>query len=400
MAGAGPAGCAAAIAAAQSGLAVALLDKVAAFPREKACGDALTPRSVATLSVLGIGLPASAHPVRGLAAWGRQDQPHRYGWPTTSGLPDVGYTVPRRALDDHLMAAAREAGVTVFLGQAVTGPLLEDARVTGVVAASGRSWRAPLVIDALGASSNLGRQAGLPRLPGRPPAVAVRAYMRGAGIDDDWLHSWLALDGPDHAPLPGYGWVFPLGDGMYNVGVGQLATGAGFRHTDYRRLLQTWVSTLPASWQLSWDDSPIVGAALPMGIDRASPSRPGLLLVGDAAGLVNPFNGEGVSYALESGRLAGRSAASTVPGESYSREIAEEFGRYFAAGRLFAKMMGHQRVLDACLHYGLPRPAIMRPVNKLMANLIAPQGGPLDDRLLRGALRLMRKPPFRGAHLL
>jgi flavin-dependent dehydrogenase len=139
---------------------------------------------------------------------------------------------------------------------------------------------------------------------------------------------------------------------------------------------------------------------LPMGMDRIGLYRHGVLLAGDAAGLVNPFNGEGVSYALESGAWAGRAVgrahdagfgtpAAEKALQGYHHQVKAAFGHYMGAGRLFAALMGHEAVLAACVRFGLPRPALMRLVNKLMANLVAPDAGSLDDRVIRAALRLV-----------
>jgi len=394
VAGAGPAGCAAAIAAARGGLDVLVIDKAACFPRDKACGDALTPRAVAALKALGVDLPG-AHFVRGLIAYGLDNHCSRFEWPATSGLPAAGYTIRRAQLDDALLQAAITAGAHVELGQPVTGLLLEGGRTAGVTTQTGER-RAPVVVDATGASSRLGEAIGLPRLPSRPFGVAVRGYMSGEGGDDQWLHSWLALEGADGTPLPGYGWVFPMGAGLFNVGVGQLSSSVSFRRTNYRQLLLDWVGHL--GWRLTWTGK-VAGAGLPMGIDRAALYRRGLLLAGDAAGLVNPFNGEGVSYGLQSGLAAGLAAVRAgVAGfgtpdaelalQRYHLDIKAAYSHYYAAGGLFADLMGHEVALTACLRYGLPHGRVMRPVNKLMANLIAPHGGPMDDRAARMAIGL------------
>ena len=422
--GAGPAGCAAAITAARAGLDVLLVDKAPASPRPKACGDALTPLSVAALSTLGLDPPSTWHKTYGMALYGERDEPYTFDWPATSGLPTFAYTVKRAELDDFLLNAARQAGARVRLGVPVTGPVMARGRAAGI-ASSGGVFHSGVVIDATGASSRLAAAAGMPRLDHRPMGVAARGYMRGEpGPDERWLHSWLALKPPGQASggpgesgagqrmaeqrMAGYGWVFPLGGGLYNVGLGQLSTSSGFGHTDYKAVLRDWAKALPADWGLTWvdaageatDEPAVMSAALPMGLNRTVVYRRGVLLVGDAAGLISPFDGEGVSWGLESGIWAGSavaaakaagfgSAASERALQSYHMRVKAELGRYFRAGNIFTKLMGNPAVLSACLRYGLPRRAVMRPVNKLMANLIAPSGGPLDDRLLRLLLRLM-----------
>ena len=400
--GAGPSGCAAAITAARAGLDVALVDKTPEFPRVKACGDALTPRAVAALSKLGIAPDPSWHRATGMAIYGVRAEPYLYPWPAASGWPTSAYTVPRAMFDAQLLDRARDAGAQVRLGVTVKDLVMDGHRAAGVLTSAGE-WRAPVVVDAAGASSRLAAAAGMPRLPNRPMGVAARGYMRGAmggPAEEQWLHSWLALPGPDGERLAGYGWVFPLGGGLFNVGVGQLSSSPSFRRTDYKAALKRFGDGLPASWNMTWTDDPVLSASLPMGLDRRVVYRRGVLVVGDAAGLVNPFDGEGVSFGLESGMWAGEAVAAAAGAgfgtptaelalQGYHHRVRAEHGRYMSAGRIFARLMGYPAVLDACLRFGLPRPGLMRPVNKLMSDLIAEHGGPLDDRLLRALLRLI-----------
>ncbi|MCL2316399.1 MAG: tryptophan 7-halogenase, partial [Actinomycetia bacterium] len=296
----------------------------------------------------------------------------------------------------------------------------ERGHVRGVVTTDGRTIAGRVVVDAAGAASRLADQMGLPRRPDRPMGVAVRAYVRGtAGAPAvGRIHSWLAPHDAAGARLTGYGWLFPLGDGLFNVGVGQLSTSPSFRHTDYRALLRDFVAGLPADWDLRFVGEPvrsaggaleapdvdrpqIHGAGLPMGFDRVVAYRRGLLLTGDAAGLVNPFNGEGVSYALRSGQLAGEAIvdAFRTPGgvgspaaeaalQGYHHALKAEVDPYFRLGRLFARLIAHPGVVEAGLAHVLPHQAPMDPVNKVMANLIPPRGGGVGDRTLRLAVRL------------
>ncbi|MCL1842052.1 MAG: NAD(P)/FAD-dependent oxidoreductase, partial [Propionibacteriaceae bacterium] len=329
--------------------------------------------------------------------------------------------------DAAVVAAAQQAGARLETGAGVRRLLFDGrGRACGVELADGRTLRADVVVDASGPSSRLGEQVGLPRRQGFPMGVAVRSYLRtapGCGPDPSLLHSWLALQGADGVRLPGYGWIFPLGDGLFNVGVGQLSTSASFRRTDYRALLQRFVASLPPGWGMSWVGEPrpargcgdaglvaeatatpvISGAALPMGFDRAVAYRRGVLLVGDAAGLVNPFNGEGVSYALESGLLAGRAIAQAAdaPGgwggaaseralQGYHHALADALRGYYRLGRGFTRLIAHDAVMRAGLRWVLPHPVPMAPVNRLMANLLAETGGGPTDRVVRGLQLLAR----------
>ncbi|MCL2489198.1 MAG: geranylgeranyl reductase family protein [Propionibacteriaceae bacterium] len=410
--GAGPSGCAAAMTAARAGLDVLLIDKAAQMPREKTCGDALTPRAVGALAALGLEIPDHWHRSQGIAVYGDHNGPFVFEWPASSGLPTLSCTVRRSEFDYFMLQAAEAAGAKVRLGVAIHGPITDGDRVIGV-SGGGEIWLAPVVIDATGAAARLGVPAGMPRLTHTPMGVAARGYMRACGIlpDEKYLHSWMAMPEPDSRSatrLVGYGWVFPMGEGLYNVGIGQLSTGASFGRTDHKAMLQDWVKTLPAQWGMTWVDADgtptnkpeVQSAALPMGLNRQVVYRNGTLLAGDAAGLVSPYDGEGVSWGLESGTWAGQAAAAakaagfgTPAGEQalqgYHWRVKAQVGRYYRGGAAFTKLMGNPTILAACLKYGLPNKSVMRVVNKMMAGLVAPKGGPVDDRILRFLLKVV-----------
>jgi flavin-dependent dehydrogenase len=227
----------------------------------------------------------------------------------------------------------------------------------------------------------------------------VRTYFRGPRHDDDWLESWLELwDGEPGASrlLPGYGWIFGVGDGTSNIGLGILNSSGAFRNTDYRALLQRWVATMPPDWCFTPENQVglIRGAALPMGFNRAPLYTRGVLLVGDSGGMVNPFNGEGIAYAMQSGRIAADVAvqalsrptagATETALQAYPRLMGEALGGYYTLGRLFVGLIGRPPVMKALTHYGLPRPLAMRFALKLLANLTEPRGGDAMDRLING----------------
>ena len=206
--------------------------------------------------------------------------------------------------------------------------------------------------------------------------MAVRTYYASPRHRDDWLESWLELwDGKPgkSALLPGYGWIFGMGDGTCNVGLGILNTSAAFGKTDYKDLLRRWLDNTPEDWGFRSQNmiTPVRGAALPMGFNRQPHYGRGLLLVGDAGGMINPFNGEGIAYAMESagdrGNRDGRSARAWPwqPGCGagagvLSHEAEGGARRLLHLGRAFVKLIGHPQVMRVCTTHGLPRRTLMR----------------------------------------
>jgi len=233
--------------------------------------------------------------------------------------------------------------------------------------------------------------------------VAVRTYYTSPRHDDDWLESWLELwdgDASDGGLLPGYGWIFGVGDGTSNVGLGILNTSAAFGKVDYRDVLKRWVDTMPAEWTFTEETMtcPVRGASLPMGFNRQPHYAQGLLLVGDAGGMVNPFNGEGIAYAMESGRLASEVVAQAFARQtdagrelvlqSYPRVMKDALGGYYTLGRGFAKMIGKPEIMRLAVKYGLPHTTMMRYLMKIMANLAEPHGGDAGDRLINALSKM------------
>ena len=192
----------------------------------------------------------------------------------------------------------------------------EDGRVTGVRAAllddagrktgETRDFTADVVLAADGNSTRTAVSLGISKRDDRPLGVAVRTYFTSPRHEDDWMEGWLELPGRDGKLLPGYGWVFGVGDGTSNVGLGILNSSKDFGKLDYKQVLREWTAGMPADWGFTPDNQvgEIRGAALPMGFNRTPHYSPGLLLLGDAGGMVSPFNGEGISYAMESARFA------------------------------------------------------------------------------------------------
>jgi menaquinone-9 beta-reductase len=407
--GAGPSGATTAFYLAQSGLDVLLLEK-SRFPREKVCGDGLTPRAVKTLVSMGISVSEQDGWVRNkglrvIGAGKRLELP----WPDLASYPGYGLVRTRLDLDETLARRAQQAGARLLEGVTVTGPALDErtGRITGVVAkgADGgedRTYRARVVVAADGNSSRLSVSMGLRKRDDRPLGVAVRTYYKTPRHDDDYLESWLDLWDGDRL-LPGYGWIFGMGDGTSNVGLGLLNTSAAFGHTDYHALLRKWLKGMPAEWGYTEENrtQPIRGAALPMGFNRTPHYHQGLLLVGDAGGMVNPFNGEGIAYAMESGEILARTIVQALARSrraetervlaGYPHALSQAYGGYYALGRQFVKLIGKPTLMSFATKHSMGRPALMRFALKLLANLTDPRGD-ASDRLVNGLSKLAPNP--------
>jgi geranylgeranyl reductase family protein len=408
--GAGPGGSAAAYHLASTGLDVLLVEKTA-FPREKVCGDGLTPRAVRSLVEMGVDTSPAAGWARnrGLRIVGggvRLELP----WPDLASWPDYGLVRPRLDFDDLLARHAVKAGARLHESTAVTGPLVDEriGRIIGVRARSGPdrepvTFRAPLVVAADGNSARIALSLGIRRREDRPLGVAVRRYYRSTRTDDDHLESHLELwEGRpgESRLLPGYGWIFGVGDGTSNVGLGLLNTTDAFQNTNYQDLLRRWLAALPPQWGFTEENAtgPVRGSALPMGFNRTPHYRDGVLLVGDAGGMVNPFNGEGIAYALESGRHAAEvvvQALARAQGPARERALGHypelmraRYGGYYTLGRYFVQLIGNPTIMALGTRHGLSRPTLMRFVLKIMANLTDPRGGDAMDRLINAMTRL------------
>ena len=403
--GAGPGGSSTAHALAQAGLDVLLLEKTS-FPREKVCGDGLTPRAVKTLVDMGIDTsPANGFiQNRGLRILGGGVKLELL-WPELASYPNYGLVRPRLDFDDLLAQNAQKAGARLQTLTNVTGPVVENGRIVGVTAKVGQdktptTYRAPITIACDGVSARLAISQGINKRDDRPMGVAVRRYYESPRHDDDMLESWLELRTPTGDLLPGYGWVFGVGDGTSNVGLGILNTTKAWKDTNYKDLMARWTSSMPKEWQYDEEHArgPIRGAALPMGFNRQPHYRDGMLLVGDAAGAVNPFNGEGIAYAMESGRLAAEVVVQALaraegPGreralEAYPAAMKATYGGYFTLGRVFVSLIGNPQVMKVATKYGLPRPLLMKFTLKLLANLTDPRGGDALDRVVNGLVKV------------
>ncbi len=408
--GAGPGGATTAAHLAKAGLDVLLLEKTS-FPREKVCGDGLTPRAVKQLIDLGIDISEEAGWIRnkGLRIVGG-GHTIEVPWPELQSFPDFGLVRPRKDFDEAIARHAEKSGARLHERTNVTGPILDPAtgRIVGVTARTlnddgtkgpEQAFRAPLVVAADGNSTRLSLAMGLRKRDDRPMGVAVRTYYESPRHNDDWLESWLELWDGDKL-LPGYGWIFGVGDGTCNVGLGILNTSNAFQNVDYKDLLKRWLDQTPEEWGFREKNrtDQVRGAALPMGFNRTPHYTRGMLLVGDAGGMVNPFNGEGIAYAMESGRIAAEvitqaharptPAARELALAGYPTALKQEYGGYYTVGRIFVKAIGNPEVMRLATKHGLPHPRLMKLTLKLLANLTDPRDGDAADRIVNALSRI------------
>ncbi|MGH9081904.1 MAG: geranylgeranyl reductase family protein [Acidimicrobiales bacterium] len=430
--GGGPAGSSCAYWLAEAGWDVALVEKKR-FPREKTCGDGLTPRAVRQLADMGLeGALAGAHRCLGLRA-------HGFGravelpWPSHPGFPPYGYTVTRHDLDGLVAERAAGAGATVWQGTEALRPLLADPdrRPRGGGPAGGgtpdeagedpggrplpyclgaavhdrgsgetREIHGRYVVVADGSNSRFGRALGTARRRSYPMGMALRGYYRSPRHDDPFIESHLDIRDAGGEIVPGYGWVFPLGDGRVNVGVGLLSTDSRWRGANTSRLMDAFVGGAPKSWGLSPETAcgPPTGGKLPMGLAVGPHAGPNTLVAGDAGGAINPFNGEGIAYGYETGRLAaaflGEALAGAGPAAlaGYDRHLATAYGPYYRVARAFVRVISHPEAMRRCVSVGMRSERFMGELLRIMANLMRPDGvGPSEVGygLLEMAARLV-----------
>jgi len=382
--GGGPSGAACAYWLAEAGHDVLVVEKKR-YPRDKTCGDGLTPRSVRQLEDMGLGPElAGHHRFDGLRsiAFGRTLE---LRWPEHPDFPSYGYVVTRKDLDHLVIERAVKAGATLWQATEAVEPVMDAGLLRGAVvrrAGTGGSEevRARYVVVADGANSRFGRALGASRDRAYPLGMAIRGYYRSPRHDEPWIESHLDIRDKDGNVLPGYGWIFPVGDGRINVGIGLLSTFKQWKGVNTSHLMAAFAEYAPASWDIRPETScgPPTGGKLPMAFSVGPRVGPTHVVVGDAGGAINPFNGEGICYAYETGRMAADAvglALDTGDGlalQGYRRRVQQEYELYYKVARAFVKIIGRPELMRALVGTGMRSRTLMEWVLRIMANLLRP----------------------------
>jgi len=406
--GGGPSGSSCAYWLADAGWDVAVVEKKE-FPREKTCGDGLTPRAVRQLADMGVeDSLAGAHRHRGLrsVAFGRSLE---LDWPAVPGFPRYGYTITRHDLDALVCERAAKAGATVLQGTEALEPL-EPNDPTGPDRLPGcrgalvadkkdkepAAIRARYVVVADGANSRFGRALGTARDRGYPQGMALRGYYRSERHDDPLIEAHLDIRDANGDVVPGYGWVFPLGDGRVNVGVGLLYTDQRWKGLNTSRLMAAFVAQAPTSWGIAPETScgPPTGGRLPMGMAVGPLTGTNTIVIGDAGGFINPFNGEGIAYGYETGRLAASYLAEALSGggsdslAAYERHLDDAYGNYYRVGRAFVRLVSDPARMRFCVSTGMHSRPFMAQLMRIMANLMHPQTPGVAEVSFKGMVKV------------
>ncbi|NLG55860.1 MAG: geranylgeranyl reductase family protein [Rhodococcus sp.] len=397
--GAGPAGAAAATWAAKQGRDVVLAD-AATFPRDKTCGDGLTPRAIGELDRLGLGDWVRERTTnRGLRLRGF-GQAHDLEWPD-GDFPRIGSAVPRSDFDDKIRHTALNAGARMAdnakaVDVTFSGDRIESVTFTTTQGPRSISCRTLIVAD--GVRSTLGKKLGREWHRDTAYGVAARAYIPTPHSEDPWITSHLELRDDTGALQAGYGWIFPLGTGEVNIGVGTLATSRRPARGALRPLLDLYTEQRRDEWEWTGPLRASASALLPMGGAVSGVAGPNWALVGDAAACVNPLNGEGIDYGLEGGRLLADLLDEPDLTVVWPTLLREHYGPAFSVARRLAGLLTVPRFLPAAGPVGMRSRPLMTVAVRVMGNLVTDADRDVVARAWRGAgltsSRIERRPLF------
>lgn len=378
--GGGPAGAATAIQAARGGASVAIFEK-APIGRDKVCGDGLTPRAIGALQELNIDLEG-IHKITGLRMIAGKTR-RELKWPTGGSFPPFGAVWTRKELDSHLLETASQSGAKIFY-ETEALPEFVDNKVIGVTNGS-EKWTADLVVAASGAPGKVARMLGAERKTDEPYGLAIRTYVESPRHADEYLEASLAMRDANGTPIPGYGWMFPTGNGTVNLGVGALSTMKGFRKLNLNTLCDIYRDSIADEWEVGPYLEKPRAWRLPMTSQKRHGN--GWVAVGDAAGLINPMNGEGIDYSLESGMLISDlylKDPQTAP-DRYDRIIGERFDGFLRTGRRFSFLIGHPLILRSGLRVAVSNEFMANMTLQVMGNLVDSSTPGAAGRVLRFA---------------
>jgi len=383
--GGGPAGAAAGIQAARNGINVTVFEK-GEHGRDKVCGDGLTPRAVGALNDLEIDL-TDAHKIQGLRMIAGK-KVRELDWPATARFPSHGAVWPRRRLDTELIDTADKAGAQIIFGAEVIPELDQTGKCIGVRHGD-TVWTADLVVLAAGAQGKAAKILGAERDPNEPFGLAIRTYAETPRHADAHIEACLTLKDEQGVAVPGYGWLFPAGDGTVNIGCGALSTMKGFKSLNLNKLCDAYRDQMREAWELG----PYLERPRAWRLPMSAQKRHGLgwVAIGDAAGLVNPMNGEGIDYGLETGMLIANlfSEDPTSATDEYDRQVAQRFDGFLRTGRRFSFLIGHQAILRSGLRLAVGTDAIAKITLQVMGNLIDSETPGAAGRIMSVADKLL-----------
>ena len=403
--GGGPAGAAAGFWLARLGHDVTVIERKK-FPREKTCGDGLTPRAVKELGDMGLVDQLSQfHRYEGLRATAH-GKALELKWPTHPIYPQYGYVVRRRELDMMVARNAQDAGAKLLEEHEAIAPIIESdcvrgAMVTNKVDGSTIAIHAQYVIIADGANSRFGRAIGTSREKSWPYGTAIRTYWKSPRHDEPWIESALDVKDRNGKSMPGYGWIFPVGDGTINIGVGLLSTFKNFKDVNTSHLLDSYAYMVADRWEIdpTQPECKATSGKIPMGGSVGPKVGNTHIVIGDAAGSVNPFNGEGIDYAYETAHIAADVLHDALLANDseilkrYDQIIEDEYGQYFKVARLFARIIGRPVLMRELSRVGINSRTLMEWVLRIMANLLRPDElGPAEAAYKAAALIVRTMP--------
>ena len=400
--GGGPSGAAAAYWLSQAGHSVAVIEKKE-YPREKTCGDGLTPRSIFELQSMGFDFDVpELHRINGLRSYGAGSM-IEMEWPDHPEYPNWGAIIRRADLDEQVVRLAEKQGAVIHQ-KATAAPVVDDGRLRGVeVSSNGDSevLNPKVVVVADGAVSRFGRPLGVGRDRKAPYGLALRAYYSSPFADDDMMESLLDLKDKDGKNVPGYGWTFPLGGKTVNIGVGLLSTSKRWKGLNTGQLLDTYLDNLPDHWEVEGGSrlTEPVGGKLSMAFSGGPIVGANWVLVGDALGSTNPFTGEGIAYGYQTGRMAAATVHQALAADDlsilrrYPEELEAEFGDYYRVGRVFVRAIGNPHIMRAFMTVGFKSRPLMEWTFRVMSNLMPPDDRSLTRQLYRAIESAVRLAP-------